>query len=188
LIPNQSDNKEENMTTIQITHILPTGTCFGVTQDKPQDKPVESVFIPGTVARDLGLVVGQAVEALLVPNSHQPERTPWLAAKIDLVPPAASTPTTPPAAELSIADRVHEVMRDGGVWTVATMFEELFPGADKSAGIKDYNAISTALRSMFARNHCAKFQLWRSPDQSKPGREWFTCYPEKADVAEWAED
>lgn len=180
MIPNQSDNKEENMTNIIITHILPTGTCFGVTQDKP----VESVFIPGTVARDLGLVVGQEVEALLVPNSHQPERTPWLAAKIDRLPSVASTP---PAAELSIADRVHEVMHDGGVWTVATMFEELFPGADKSAGIKEYNAISAALRAMFARGDCAKFQLWRSPDQSKPGREWFTRYPEKADVDEWVE-
>ena len=169
------------MTNIIITHILPTGTCFGVTQDKP----VESVFIPGTVARDMGLVVGQEVEALLFHfDTGQPKRTPWLAAKIDLLPSVASTP---PAAELSIADRVYEVMHDGGVWTVATMFEELFPGADKSAGIKDYNAISTALRSMFARNHCAKFQLWRSADQSKPGREWFTRYPEKADVDEWVE-
>ena len=168
------------MTNIVISHILPTGTCFGVTQDKP----VESVFVPGAVARDKGLVVGQEVDALLVPNTHQPERTPWLAAKIDLLPPAT---TTPLAVKFSIADRVSEVMRDGGVWTVSTMFEELFPGADKSAGIKEYYAVSTALRSMFERADCAKFQLWRSPDQSKPGRVWFTCYPEKADVDEWAE-
>ena len=175
------------MTNIIITHILPTGTAFAVTKEKP----VESIFIPGTVARGTGVVVGQEVSAILVPNAHQPERTPWLAARIDLLPPAGASlpdaPKPPEPPKLSIAERVHEVMQESGVWTVASMFEELFPGADKSAGIKEYNAISSAMRAMFARGDCAKFQLWRSPDQTKPGREWFTCYPEKADVDEWVE-
>jgi hypothetical protein len=171
------------MISILITHILPTGTAFAVTKEKP----TEAVFIPGTVARLTDVVVGQEVLALLVPNAHQPDRTPWLAAKLETVPHAGVEITTLSPKGPSIADRVHEVMRESGVWTVASMFDELFPGRDKSAGIKEYNAISSALRAMFARGDCAKFQLWRSPDQTKPGREWFTCYPEKADVDEWVE-
>ena len=167
------------MHSIIVTHILPTGTAFGATATKP----TEGVFIPGAIARATGVVVGQEVDAHLVPNTMQPERTPWLAVRIEAKPPLVAEKAKP---EL-VSTKVQAVMREGGVWTVATMFDELFPGADKTAGLKDYNAISAALRAMFARGDCAKFQLWRSPDQSRPGREWFTCYPEKADVDEWIE-
>jgi hypothetical protein len=95
-------------------------------------------------------------------------------------------PAAAPAVP-SVAARVRQVMEKGGVWTLASMFEELFPGKTRGDGLNDYHAVSTALRSMFADGGCAKFQLWRSPTQSKPGREWFTCYPQKADVDEWEE-
>ena len=167
------------LTPIIVTHILPTGTAFGATTARP----TEAVFIPSAVTRATGVVIGQEVDAQLVPNTMQPDRTPWLAARIETKPPLATAP-----AELELVRvKVQEVMRDGGVWTVSTMFEELYPYAEKSTNLREYNAISAALRAMFARGDCAKFQLWRSPNQSKPGREWFTRYPEKADVDEWVE-
>ena len=168
------------LTPIIVTHILPTGTAFGATSTKP----AEAVFIPGTVSRASGLVVGQEVDAQLVPNTMQPDRTPWLAARIETKPPLAAAQARP---EL-VSGKVQEVMRDGGVWTVATMFDELYPYADKATNVREYNAISAALRDMFARGDCAKFQLWCPPDPSKPDREWFTCHPDKADVDEWVED
>ena len=167
------------LTPIIVTHILPTGTAFGATSGMPP----AAVFIPGSVTRATGLVVGQEVDAQLVPNTMQPERTPWLAARIET---ERGQPTAGAKSEL-VSAKVQEVMCNGGVWTVATMFEELYPHADKSTNLREYNAVSSALRSMFARNHCAKFQLWRSANQSKSSREWFTCYPEKADVDEWVE-
>jgi hypothetical protein len=168
------------MTPIIVTHILPSATAFGATASKP----TEGVFIPSNVSKACHLVVGQEVNAKLVPNTMQPERTPWLAVSIEVTPPAADLP--PLVGEL-VSVKVQRVMKAGGVWSVLTMFEELFPNHDKNEHIKDYNAISSALRAMFARGDCAKFQLWRSPDQSRPGREWFTCYPERADVDEWLE-
>jgi hypothetical protein len=160
------------MTPIIVTHILPTQTAFGATTTAP----AEAVFIPSKISRLLGLVVGQEVEALLVPNTMQPERTPWLAARIEV-----------PELTGSIAEQVQSVMRDGGVWTLADMFEELFPGEARATSLTEYNAVSAALRGMFTRGDCAKFQLWRLPNQTKASREWFTCYPEKADVDEWVE-
>jgi hypothetical protein len=63
------------MTEIEITNILNTKTAFAVTSGPRR----ESVFIPGRVAELCSLYVGQRVEAMLVPNTTQPEKTPWLA-------------------------------------------------------------------------------------------------------------
>ena len=67
------------MTEIEITNILNTKTAFAVTSGPRR----ESVFIPGRVAELCSLYVGQRVEAMLVPNTTQPEKTPWLAVFID---------------------------------------------------------------------------------------------------------
>jgi hypothetical protein len=162
-----------NIQKITVTHVLDTGTSFGVTMASP---PI-AVFIPGKVAAEYKLEAGQIVEALLVPNAHQPEKTPLLATRIVV--------ERKESVEDSVAMMVRRVMKRGGVWTVATMRHELYPDVRDEEATRLYNAISSALRAMFARGDCAKFQLWRSPDQSKAGREWFSCYPEKADVDEW---
>jgi hypothetical protein len=166
-------------TEIVVVNRLDSGTSFGVTLDEP----AESVFIPARVAEAAKAEVGDRFIALLVPNTIQPDRTPWMAARIDTALPLPQVDG--PAALASTADRVRATMLAGGVWTLGEMFEDLFPGASRGASLQDYNAISAALRAMYAKGECAKFQLWRSADQTKPGREWFTCYPERADVDEW---
>jgi hypothetical protein len=169
------------LTEITVTNMLPSGTAFGATFTSPP----EAVFIPSKVASATGLTVGERVKALLVPNTFRPDTTPWMAARIELTGP--SPDTAPPLSHLPVAERVRLEMREGGVWTLANLYAHLFPGDTRSEGLRDYNAISSALRAMFANGECAKFQLWRSSDQSKPSREWFTCYPERADVDEWVE-
>ena len=184
---------------VVIANVLPSGAAFAVRMDNG-----ENCYVPVNVARAVGLDIGSEFTARLVPNrfSDKSERTPWLA--VHLASPTQPVPVTravqyampfeqfeldeqPEPATPTVADRVRYVMKKGGVWTLGTMFEELFPGRTRGDGLSDYNAISAALRGMHAKGDCAKFQLWRSSDQSKPSREWFTCYPEKADVDEWEE-
>lgn len=58
-------------------HILETGSAFGARTDNG-----EQVFIPPTVTRSANLAVGETVETDLIPNVHQPDRTPWFATHI----------------------------------------------------------------------------------------------------------
>jgi hypothetical protein len=63
--------------TIIITNILPTGTTFALLADT-----MESVFVNASVSKFSGLQVGETVQAEIVPNHQQPDRTPWQATKI----------------------------------------------------------------------------------------------------------
>ena len=79
-------------TEIIITNILQTKTAFGMIVGKS-----ESVFIPGRVAECTRIKIGQTVTATLVPNTTQPDKTPWLAVFIDT---NQFTPTDTLAAEI----------------------------------------------------------------------------------------
>lgn len=167
------------MTKIVITNQLQTMSSFAVRMDGVDG----AVFIPARIAEEHGLSVGDSIEAMLVPNSTQADRTPWLAVRVDAAePPIEETPG------ISVADKVRGTMRDGGVWTQASMFNHLFPNGERTEMQEEYNAVSAAFRAMFNKGECAKFQLWRTAKQSKPGREWFTCYPDSADVDEWTDE
>jgi hypothetical protein len=186
-------------TIVVIANVLPSAAAFAVRLDNG-----DNCYIPSNVSKAVGAYVGMEFTARLVPNRYpdKAERTPWLAVHMSKA--TTKTPSAVPVQyampfeqldiepapppQPSVADRVRGVMQKGGVWTVATLFEELFPGKTRTNGLSDYSAISAAVRGMFARGDCAKFQLWRSSDQSKPSREWFTCHPEKADVDEWEDN
>jgi hypothetical protein len=185
-------------TAVVVANVLPSGAAFVVRLDNG-----DNCYVPVNVSLAASVSVGEELCAKLVPNRFpdKADRTPWLTVHLSRPAPKVENPKpvqysmpfsqfdTPAAAPAmpSIASRVRQVMEKGGVWTLASMFEELFPGKTRGEGLNDYNAVSNALRMMFADGGCAKFQLWRTPDQSKPGREWFTCYPQKADVDEWEE-
>jgi hypothetical protein len=167
------------MPKIIITHILPTKTAFAVTNTHP----AEAVFIPGKIASMHSLVEGQEVEALLVPNNHQPERTPWLAARIELLPPASNlrpAPDPEPDPEPSLEDRVLEVLREGGEWTDFEMAEYL-PFKTEKYLSADPREVSEALETIYNKDLCSKYQLWRKRSDAEPSDEWFTCYPDEVD-------
>lgn len=185
-------------TIVVIANVLPSGAAFAIRLDNG-----DNCYVPANVGKAVSVQVGMELSAKLVPNRYpdKVDRTPWLAVHMSKATATVGTsapvqyampfeqfdiqPSPPP--QPSVADRVRGLMKAGGVWTLASLFEELFPGKTRTTGLADYNAISAAVRGMYARGDCAKFQLWRSSDQSKPSREWFTCYPEKADVDEWEE-
>jgi len=149
------------MTPIIVTHVLPTATAFGATLSRPS----EAVFIPGSISRMLKLEVGQQVQALLVPNTMQPDRTPWLAARIERAELVTTQHTT-------LSDQVLEELREGGEWTAKQMAAHL--------GV-DPNLVSGILESAYNQDLCAKYQLWRKRSDSRPSDEWFTCYPDEVD-------
>ena len=80
------------MTEIEIVNILHTKTAFAVTCGPRR----EAVFIPGRVGETCHLYVGQRVEAMLIVNTQQPEKTPWTASYI------SQTSTLPGSLEQEI--------------------------------------------------------------------------------------
>ena len=68
-----------NFEEIIITNRLPTGTTFAA---RSEDNT--GVFVPGKIADACELQPGQRVMALLVPNTSRPDRTPWVAVRVDL--------------------------------------------------------------------------------------------------------
>jgi hypothetical protein len=67
-----------NTTKIIITNVLPTNSAFAVMQDDHK----QNVFIPSKVFDVSPFEIGDDVDAVLVPNGHQHDKTPWLAARI----------------------------------------------------------------------------------------------------------
>lgn len=163
-------------TPIIITNVLPTRTSFGVTDNGA----AESVFIPSRVSTVCDLAVGQRVEASLVPNSREPERTPWLAIHISLD--GSDISSGREQWEL-VKEKVRGVMSEGGVWTAETMADQLSIKEEK-----EKNQVVAALHSLFAHGECAKFQMWRKPDYNKPDCEWFTMFPDNVEVDEWVDE
>lgn len=185
--------------TIVVANILPSGPAFAVRLDDGAN-----CYIPVNVVRSIKLTVGSELEAKLVANRYpdKADRTPWLAVHVAPVKVPVPLATARPvqyampfdqfdeavptsALQVSTYDKVRAVMKEGGVWTLAAMFEEVFPGRTRGDGLADYNAVSAAMRKMFADNEASKFSFWRTSEQVKPGRDWFTCYPDRADVDEW---
>lgn len=175
---------------VVIANVLSSGAAFACRMDDGVN-----CYVPVNVSNSVNAKIGDQFIAMIVPNRYTDklDRTPWLVVHLAVpeqgalplpVPPAPPKPVTP---VLSVYDRVTATMKAGGVWTVATMFEELFPDGTREGNLQDYNAVSSALRKMFEEGNCAKFAMWRTSGQSKASREWFTCYPEKADVDEWEE-
>jgi len=168
---------------IVITNKLPTGTAFAVTLQTP----AESVFVPGKVAAAARAEIGDRFMALLVPNVLEPSKTPWMAARIDASLPFAPGELASNETDIDIVAQVRSTLQGGGVWTAKRMFEHLFDTKRGSSGADAFAAVTAALHDMFAAAQCAKFQLWPAPGADAPAREWFTCYPKRADVDEWEE-
>jgi hypothetical protein len=67
-----------------VVESLDNGPAFAVRQDNDQQ-----VYIPRAQAEELELVEFDEVEAIVIPNTLQPEKTPWFALKVRRLAPAA---------------------------------------------------------------------------------------------------
>jgi hypothetical protein len=185
---------------VTITNVLPSGSAFAVRLDDGS-----SCYIPVNVARSVGVALGDDFTAKLVPNrfAQQPNRSPWLAVHI-----ARATTPTPlsapvqyampfedpeteyeldPNPAVTLATQVRHTMLGGGVWTERSMYDQLSGVVPQVRGAERLAAVRNTLAQMFAAGKCAKFAMWKAPDQPTPTRVWYTCYPDRTDVDEWEE-
>jgi hypothetical protein len=100
------------LTDLIITHILPTGTTFAVVADDM----TQSVFIPSKLSLQAGLQQSMTVGAIIVPNLAQPEKTPWVAIKLDQGGKQMQMPTSDTLTDMILAD-----LREGGMATAETV-------------------------------------------------------------------
>ena len=185
--------------TITITNVIHTGSAFGV-----KHSTGESCFIPTSVMSAADLRSGDTVPAFLVPNPNAAvaHRTPWLVRYVhrqkEELPvthapapePVVSTPAVaPPTVRATIETFVRSKMLEGGVWTVGSMYREYLgnPEAKRADNLPVYNRVMAVLVKMFDADECAKWSMWAKASQTKPGKEWYSCYPKTVDVAEWEE-
>jgi hypothetical protein len=100
------------LTDLIITHILPTGTTFAVIADDM----TQAVFIPSKLALMAGLHQSMTVGAIIVPNLAQPEKTPWVAIKLDRGGKKIQMPAADTLTDMILAD-----LREGGMATAETV-------------------------------------------------------------------
>jgi hypothetical protein len=160
-----------------VTNRLPSGTCFGVTDGTDP----KGVFIPQRVALACSLDVGDTVQAQLVLNTVEAERTPYFAIRV-------AHKAVEPGENSSLTANVLVALKAGGVWTAKTMGDLVFEEKGYSIGENPTAAAAGALASIFASGGCSKFSLLGPSASPVPRKEWFTCFPERADVDEWRED
>jgi len=101
------------LTEIMITNILPTGTTFAVLAEDM----TQAVFIPSKLSLQAGLQQSMTVGAIIVPNLAHPDKTPWVAIKID----RGSKQIEMPVADDDLADMILTDLREGGMATSDTV-------------------------------------------------------------------
>ena len=84
---------------IMIINRLETNTAFAATVDGNQ-----SVFIPAKVAYSLDIQIGQRYNAILIENTTQPEKTPWMAIRIIRIDPSQQTQLQDDLARMILDD------------------------------------------------------------------------------------
>ena len=173
---------------VTITNIITSGSGFAVSLDTG-----ESCFVPPRVMQACGAQIGDVVDAMVIPNptADMASRTPFMATYVK---PADTTRSEPAdryalstASPSDAAKFTRDVMREGGVWTVALMMEEYVgehPYLTTEEKTYAYTTISNTLRAMFRAEQCSKWAMWGKASQSKPSREWFSCHPQDVDVVE----
>ena len=186
-------NNDQITATITITNALPSGAAFGIAHS-----PVgANCYIPANIVNVFGnLKCGDLLDAKIIRNPIEAniERTPYMAVHIKPL----ITPVTPtesavePAQEptLSLEAQARQFTRDtllaGGVWTLNEVFQEFVgPNAVVADNMGVYTAIDTTLRTMFDNGETSKWAMWNKCGQERASRVWYSCYPDRVDVAEF---
>ena len=173
---------------LTITNIIASGSGFAVSLDSGA-----SCFVPPRVMQACGAQIGETVEAMVIdnPTVDMANRTPFMATYVKPADTTRSEPadtyTLSTASPSDAAKFTRDVMREGGVWTVALMMEEYVsehPDLTAEEKAYAYTTISNTLRAMFRAEQCSKWAMWGKASQPKPSREWFSCHPKDVDVVE----
>lgn len=156
--------------TIRSVAVGPDGYAFAVVNETG-----EQVFISSRLASTMKLESGQTWNAVLVPNTNRPDRTPWFAKK--LVSTESDARTECLAAYRAMV--LHTLLKEGGAWTAAEM-------AEWCEGLVWETA--TVLEILYTTDRrVAKIVMFSDPKQ--PGQKiWYTTAPENIEVDEWVDE
>ena len=141
----------ENVQVVCI-NIIETGSGFGARIDTGQ-----SVFIPKSITTALGLAPQMLVDALLVPNSVRPEKTPWFCVSAS---PCGDAVPTPSKADRSIDDRILAYLQDQTMYATSSEVAEAvdLPPAE----------VSGIMAKLFRQGRIAKADVYSAPGQQRP--------------------
>lgn len=157
-----------NMQPIQIATVLPTGTAFAVTAGDP----AEVVFVPGRVVNDMPLAPGITVMALLVRNTSQPDRAPWLAAKLSFE--GVDPKNVMARYEQHDLDAVLAYLKRGGLHQHSEVYAALTKHFGASA--KSFELVGGILNKLYHQGHCVRIYIEHAQTDAK--QVWFTCFPD----------
>jgi len=174
---------DNTLSSLTITNLIESGAAFAVRHGTG-----DTCYIPASVAFTSGLKAGDVVTAALVPNPNElaRERTPFMARYV--------APKVTPVDPLDVIandwdkkqpiDFIRDTLKEGGVWTTDTMHARYNLEYDIKIAADDVRRLLSAL---FQEGACARFTMVMGPRQLNPSREWYTAYPDRADVDEFDE-
>lgn len=150
------------METVEIfcRNIISTGSAFGIRIDTG-----EQAFIPSAVVKASRIQEGDTAQAMIAPNKHSNEATPWFVIRINKDNQAAEnaanpTPEKPAAPAQTIDDRAFLIVKTSeGYMTTAELAADL--GTDSSLA-------HNALLRLFNQGKIAKADVYAAGGQSRP--------------------
>ena len=133
---------------IMVINRLATGTAFATTVDSNQ-----AVFIPAKITALLDANVGDRFKAILIANTAMPEKTPWMAIRLDRINGQATASVTMGS---DLADMIMADLQDGGMATVEDIADAIdYPIASVVAKMQEMARRGQIYRRTFyAVNEC----------------------------------
>ena len=166
--PNPISSADETKTArLTITSVLANKMAFAISDDG------ESVFIPSKVGAALRLQPCDVIEGQIRLNTVRPDRTPWFC--------FAAVPVA--CERLITRSQVEDLLKSGGVWTGEEVAGVLLDSSERAV----VTAAMAILVQIYNDGLCARFTLFLGPKQGS-SRNWFTMFPDDADVDEWEEN
>lgn len=178
----------EDVTVTNITH---NGTAFGVDHSTGAD-----CLIPRRVMESISPQVGETVQAILVanPNEEWRDRVPRMVRYIKVAEGPSQLaqeviaklgvqkdpkPEPEPEPEIDISQQARDLLERGGVWTHQQMLVAIVEDASATylTHPKEYGKIGAMIKAMHKNGECARLSLRHKADQSRSGRDWYTCFP-----------
>lgn len=133
---------------------LEGGTSFGIRADTG-----ESVFIPASISKRVGLAVGDTCNARLIVNAMHPDKTPWYAVFISIADPDEVVASQDNPNDLM--DRVLDFVEATPAYVTALEVSNELDGINERAATE-------ALEQLFNGRRVVRAAVMEGPGESTP--------------------
>lgn len=147
------------LSTVTVTRILPSGGAIAIVEQTG-----ETAFMTARAVEHVGVEGGDRLDAILIPNkSADVNSTPWFVKHM----------TVRAKADPEIFEIVRSTLRQGGVYTVASMATEVFEDLQETGlSIAQIAAVMHALETLYASRKIKKAILL---EDGRGVRTWYTA-------------